>query len=50
MQIIRDIEQGSADWHALRTGIITCSELDSLLSTVRAKPGLAQAHLLTWTP
>ena len=31
MQIIRDIEQGSPEWHALRLGIVTASNLDCLL-------------------
>lgn len=31
MQVITDIEQGSADWLALRLGIVTMSELDCLL-------------------
>lgn len=31
MQIIREIEQGSADWLALRLGIVTCSELSDLM-------------------
>lgn len=31
MQIIREIEQGSADWLALRLGIVTCSEISDLM-------------------
>lgn len=31
MQIIRDLEQGSAEWHALRSGIVTMSEIQCLL-------------------
>jgi hypothetical protein len=30
-RIIRDLEQGSAEWHALRAGIVTMSEIQSLL-------------------
>ena len=43
MQIIRDIEQGSADWHALRLGIITCSELDCLLVNGKVEAGFGAA-------
>lgn len=39
MQIIRDIEQGSADWLALRLGIVTCSELDCLLVNGKGEEG-----------
>lgn len=39
MQIIRDIEQGSADWHALRSGIVTCSELECLLVNGKGQAG-----------
>lgn len=31
MQIIRDLEQGSPEWHDLRAGIITMSEIQCLL-------------------
>lgn len=31
MQIIRDLEQGSPEWHDLRAGIVTMSEIQSLL-------------------
>lgn len=31
MQIIREVEQGSAEWLSIRLGIATCSELDCLL-------------------
>ncbi len=31
MQVIRDLEQGSTEWHALRSGIVTMSEISSLL-------------------
>lgn len=43
MQIIRDIEQGSADWQALRLGIITCSELDCLLVNGKGEAGFGAA-------
>jgi hypothetical protein len=39
MEIIRDIEQGSQDWLNLRLGIITCSELDSLLVNGKGQAG-----------
>ncbi len=39
MQIIRNIEQGSADWHALRSGIVTCSELEYLLVNGKGQAG-----------
>lgn len=39
MQIIRDIEQGSAEWHSLRTGIVTCSELECLLVNGKGEAG-----------
>lgn len=39
MQIIREIEQGSADWLALRLGIVTCSELDCLLVNGKGPEG-----------
>lgn len=39
MQIIRNIEQGSADWLALRLGIVTCSELDCLLVNGKGEEG-----------
>lgn len=39
MQIIRDIEQGSQDWHNLRIGIVTCSELECLLVNGKGKAG-----------
>lgn len=39
MQIIRNIEQGSADWHALRSGIVTCSELECLLVNGKGQAG-----------
>lgn len=31
MQIIKDLEQGTPEWHALRTGIVTMSEIQTLL-------------------
>ncbi len=31
MQIIKELEQGSADWHAVRCGIVTASEIGALL-------------------
>jgi hypothetical protein len=39
MQIIREVEQGSADWLALRLGIVTCSELDCLLVNGKGEAG-----------
>lgn len=32
MKIHRDIEQGSVEWHNLRAGVITASEMDRLVS------------------
>lgn len=31
MQIIKDLEQGTPEWHALRAGIVTMSEIQTLL-------------------
>lgn len=39
MQIIREVEQGSAEWLNLRLGIITCSELDCLLVNGKGEGG-----------
>lgn len=39
MQIIRDIEQGSEAWKGLRTGIITCSDLDVLMVNGKGEAG-----------
>ncbi|XAI95223.1 hypothetical protein [Leptolyngbya phage Lbo-JY16] len=39
MNIITDIEQGSADWLALRLGIVTMSELDCLLVNGKGEAG-----------
>lgn len=39
MDIIRDIEQGSQEWLNLRLGIVTCSELDSLLVNGKGQAG-----------
>lgn len=43
MQIITHIEQGSADWLALRLGIVTASELDSLLVNGKGEAGFGAA-------
>ncbi len=43
MQIIREVEQGSADWLALRLGIVTCSELDCLLVNGKGQEGFGAA-------
>ena len=39
MQIITEVEQGSAEWLALRLGIATCSELDCLLVNGKGEAG-----------
>lgn len=39
MNIIADIEQGSAEWLALRLGIVTMSELDCLLVNGKGEAG-----------
>jgi len=39
MQIITDIQQGTPEWLALRLGIVTCSELDSLLVNGKGEAG-----------
>jgi len=39
MQIIRDVDQGSVEWLALRLGIVTCSELDCLLVNGKGQAG-----------
>lgn len=39
MQIITDIEQGSAEWLALRLGIVTMSELECLLVNGKGEAG-----------
>lgn len=39
MQVIKDIEQGSAEWLALRLGIVTMSELDCLLVNGKGEAG-----------
>lgn len=43
MQIITNIEQGSADWLAMRLGIITMSELDCLLVNGKGEAGFGSA-------
>jgi hypothetical protein len=43
MQIIREIEQGSADWLALRLGIATASEFDCLLVSGKGQAGFGAA-------
>lgn len=40
MKIISDVEQGTPEWLALRLGIITCSELDTLLVNGKGEAGL----------
>lgn len=45
MQIIREIEQGSADWLALRLGIVTCSELDCLLVNGKGPEGFGSGAM-----
>ena len=40
MKIISDVEQGTPEWLALRLGIVTCSELDSLLVNGKGEAGL----------
>ncbi|MBD1602413.1 lambda exonuclease family protein [Pseudomonas typographi] len=39
MQIISDVQQGTPEWLALRLGIATCSELDSLLVNGKGEAG-----------
>jgi hypothetical protein len=39
MQVIKDIEQGSAEWLALRLGILTMSELECLLVNGKGQAG-----------
>ncbi|MBU0792051.1 MAG: YqaJ viral recombinase family protein [Gammaproteobacteria bacterium] len=39
MKIISDIEQGTQEWLDLRLGIITCSELESLLVNGKGEAG-----------
>jgi hypothetical protein len=39
MQVIEDIEQGSAEWLALRLGILTMSELECLLVNGKGQAG-----------
>lgn len=43
MQIVRNIEQGSAEWLALRLGIITCSEIDALMIDGKQEGGFGVA-------
>lgn len=43
MQIIREVEQGSAEWLAARLGIVTCSELDCLLVNGKGEAGFGTA-------
>lgn len=45
MQIIRDIEQGSPEWHQLRAGIVTCSNLECLLVNGKGPGGFGAAAL-----
>jgi hypothetical protein len=39
MQIITEVQQGTPEWLALRLGIVTCSELDSLLVNGKGEAG-----------
>jgi hypothetical protein len=43
MQVIRHIEQGSADWLAIRLGIVTASELHCLLVNGKGQAGFGDA-------
>lgn len=43
MQVITDIEQGSAEWLALRLGIVTMSELECLLVSGKGEAGFGVA-------
>lgn len=43
MQVITEVEQGSAEWLALRLGIVTMSELDCLLVNGNGKAGFGVA-------
>jgi hypothetical protein len=43
MQVITDVEQGSADWLALRLGIVTMSELECLLVNGKGEAGFGVA-------
>jgi hypothetical protein len=43
MQIIKHVEQGSADWLALRLGIATASEFDCLLVNGKGEGGFGAA-------
>lgn len=45
MQIISDVEQGTQAWLDLRLGIITCSELDSLLVNGKGEAGFGAGAL-----
>ena len=40
MKIISDVEQGTPEWLSLRLGIVTCSELDTLLANGKGEAGL----------
>ena len=40
MKIISNVEQGTPEWLALRLGIVTCSELDTLLVNGKGEAGL----------
>lgn len=43
MQVITDVEQGSAEWLALRLGIVTMSELECLLVAGKGEAGFGVA-------
>lgn len=45
MEIITSIEQGSAEWLALRLGIVTCSELECLLVSGKGPEGFGVAAI-----
>lgn len=45
MQIISNVEQGSAEWLALRLGIVTASELDCLLVNGKGQAGFGAGAL-----
>lgn len=45
MEIITSVEQGSAEWLALRLGIATCSELECLLVNGKGPEGFGAAAI-----
>jgi hypothetical protein len=50
MQIITDIQQGTPEWLALRLGIVTCSELDSLLVNGKGEAGFGAGAFTYMNP